>query len=362
MQTFLRLLFVLFTLITLLTLASLGAPAFAEEDPVALFDRGQLHRAAAVCERRLAAGDDATAAWVLARIRMDQDRAAEAQKLAETAVRLAPRSADAHETLGEACGSRAQHASVFQQPGLAGRCRKEAEAALQLDPRHVEAHLLLIQFHLAAPGIMGGDRKKAAALADDLVRIDPARGWIAKATVARKLDSTQVESCYQRGVEAAPGSARARIALASWWVTPGHEHFDRAETLANEAVALEPWRTGGWSLLAGIDAHQSRWTELDGVLAKAEAQLPDTRLPAYVAARTLINEHREPERAIRLLRHYLEAEPEIGAPRPAAAHWRIALALEQMGHKDEAVAELKTAVNLQPDFQEAKADLKRLSR
>jgi hypothetical protein len=42
------------------------------------------------------------------------------------------------------------------------------------------------------------------------------------------------------------------------------------------------------------------------------------------------------------------------------AHWRLGLILEKAGRKPEAVAELQTATLLDPKFEQAQKDLKRL--
>jgi TolA-binding protein len=65
-------------------------------------------------------------------------------------------------------------------------------------------------------------------------------------------------------------------------------------------------------------------------------------------------------RAERYLRHYLSREPEYGAASHATAHWRLGLALEKQGKKDEATSEFAAAVKADPKLDDAKKDLKRL--
>jgi tetratricopeptide (TPR) repeat protein len=73
-----------------------------------------------------------------------------------------------------------------------------------------------------------------------------------------------------------------------------------------------------------------------------------------------LNTGKEQPRAEGYLRHYLASEPEIGSPSWAAARWRLGLVLEKQGKKTEAVAEIQTAVQLDPKLEDAKKDLKRL--
>ena len=53
-------------------------------------------------------------------------------------------------------------------------------------------------------------------------------------------------------------------------------------------------------------------------------------------------------------------DPEGNTPPFWAAHWRLGLVVEKEGEKPEAVAEVQNAVNINPDFEPAKKDLKRL--
>ena len=60
------------------------------------------------------------------------------------------------------------------------------------------------------------------------------------------------------------------------------------------------------------------------------------------------------------MRTYLSQDPEGLTPPLSAAHWRLALILEKEGRKADAIKELEEALRLEPDFENAKKDLKRL--
>jgi tetratricopeptide (TPR) repeat protein len=345
----------------LMLLAAAPGIAGADGDPVTLYEHGSYRRAAAAAEQRIAANPaDAVALGVLARVRAEQNRFDEAVVLGERAVKAAPGSADAHYALAETQGQVAESGGMMKGLGAARAFKREAEATLAIDPGHPEALASLIQFHRLAPGIVGGDRKKAAELTDRLVAADPVRGWFVRAQDAlRAKDSTRAEQCWHRAAESESHGVRAKVALASWLASTERD-IAGAERLATEAAEAEPWRIGAWQVLAGVQAHGRRWAELDATLAKSEAAT-DGRLEAwYTAARQMVVERVEPARAERYLRHYLEREPEIGSLSPAAARWRLALALEQQSRRPDAVAELRTALRLDPRFEPAKKDLKRL--
>lgn len=65
-------------------------------------------------------------------------------------------------------------------------------------------------------------------------------------------------------------------------------------------------------------------------------------------------------RGDRYLRHYGEQEPEPTAPKLSRAHWKLGQILEKQGRKPDAIAEYQAATRLEPGFEPAQKDLKRL--
>jgi tetratricopeptide (TPR) repeat protein len=348
-------------LLIALVLCATSLARAAADDPKALLERGFLRRAAAQCEQRLAAdAHDAEAGAVLSRIRSTQGDMDAALKLATAAVAADPKNADAQYALAECYGRKLRDAGVLSQAGLAGKMRKAADAALAIDPNHLDALDIDVDFFTMAPGFLGGDKKKAAEYTERIAQVDPVAGWLRKAENARRAkDTTLVAQCYAHAAEVQPPSGRALVQLASWLAQPWRDPA-RSEKLALQAVQAEPWRTGGWQVLASLYAYQERYAELDDMLKRSEAAEPSHLAPWYQAGRQLVVSHKDPVRAEGYLRHYLSQEPEIGAQSWASARWRLALALEQQGKKSEAIGELNTAVKLDPKLEDAKKDLKRL--
>lgn len=344
-----------------LALVLAASPAVAADEALTQLERGSYRRAAALCEQRLATNpSDAMASAVLSHVRSQQEQYDEAIRLANVAVAIDPKNPDVQYALAEACARKAQAGSMLKAAGLAGKLKKSAEAALAVDPNHSDALAILVDFYRKAPGIMGGDKKKAIEYLERLTRVDPVAGWSKKASVAfSEKDTTLGAQCLARALEQAPQSGRAMVSLASWLVQPWRDPA-RAEKLAKQAVELEPWRIGGWQVLAGLYSYQERWAELDEVLARSEAVDPTRLTPWYTAGRTIVTSAKDPARAERCLRHYLSREPEISAPSHAYARWRLGQALEKQGKKDEALAELSASVKADPKNEDAKKDLKRL--
>jgi tetratricopeptide (TPR) repeat protein len=327
-----------------------------------LIEQGHWIRARVALERDLAARpDDPVLLHQMARVTQAFGDLDAAKTHAERAVKLAPNDAVAHARLADICGESAQKAGPLHGLGLAREFRREADAALALDPMQKEAQLDLISFYQNAPGIVGGDKKKAKTLLDAVVSRDPAWAWQARERYASEIkDTTALGGIYRDAVARHPDDYRARLALAGWLAAPWRGTPAESESQVRAALALDPGRSGAYTILAILQAREGRWDDLEHTLAEAETQVPDDLAPCYQAGRICLVEKNEAERAERYFRHYLTRPPEAGGSPVAAAHWRLGLALEKQGRKTEAVAEIETATRLDPRFEPAKKDLQRL--
>jgi hypothetical protein len=79
----------------------------------------------------------------------------------------------------------AQEASFLIKPGLASSARQAWEKAVVLDPANLDARADLVQFHLFAPGFMGGSADEARRQADEIAKRDPVQGAVARASIAQ---------------------------------------------------------------------------------------------------------------------------------------------------------------------------------
>jgi predicted Zn-dependent protease len=240
--------------------------------------------------------------------------------LAEKAVALDSRIAKYHRQVAEVLGVVAQHSNAFQQLFLARRFRREIDAALALDPRDVQANRDLLEFYLLAPGIAGGSRREARAIADRIAVFNPAEGFLAQARIASFENQTaQAEDSLRKAAEAQPRLYRAQIMLAEFYLAPQHSNLAGAESAAREAIKLDPGRTDAYAILASVYAGRSSWGELDATLAESARQAPDDLYPAYRAAERLLTGTENFDLAKRYLRTYLGQEPEGNRPTAANA-------------------------------------------
>jgi tetratricopeptide (TPR) repeat protein len=351
----------LFLLLVSLVLPALGL-AVVDSSPEALLEAGHWKRLRQMAEPLAANPKDAQAAYFLSCAKTAFGDLDGALELAQRAVSLEPGNSQYHLQLGVAYGRKANKASFFKAMSLGGQYKTEVKKAVELDAKNIDALWELMEFYWHAPGIAGGDQKKARALADDIMRINAAKGYLALAEVAQGKQESDLEDYYRKAAQADLKNYDVYVRLARLYFSDKKKNYDLAEKHARQAMALDPGRIGGYKVMAAVRAEQERWQELDLVLAEAEARVPDDLSVYFQAGLETLLAGKEPSRAERYLRKYLTQEPEAYAPRLSRTHWRIGQALEQQGRKTEAIAEFETALRLEPELEEAKKDLKRLKQ
>jgi tetratricopeptide (TPR) repeat protein len=335
------------------------AAALSAQTPRELIEAGHWKKLRAMVDAKGANMADAESLFLMASVKQAFHELDAAEKLAERAVAANPKEAEYHFRLSEIEGEKAQKASTLGRIGPGRAFKRECDATLAINPNHIGALKNMVQFHLKAPGIIGGDKAKARAMADLLMKLDPVEGFQAQLVIAQadKQDA-RVKELTREWMEKPATTYEAHLMHGNYLSGPAHKQYEDAERHAREAVRMHPDHFGGNSLLAAMLARQDKWTELDAALTQAESRDPDNFYPYYRAANAMLDRKVELRRAERYLRKYLSQEPEPHMPNLAAAHWRLGLVLEQAGRKPEAVAEYQAAVKLDPNSQ-AKQELKR---
>ncbi len=360
-----------------LILPMLAGRAYGADSAEPLIKAGHWKRARPLVQRSYKANpNDARANYQLSQIKAAFGDLEGALPLAEKAGALDPNNAEYHVQLGEVCGQTAEKASFFSKGKWAKRFKEEEEKAASLDLKNLNARFDLLEYDLQAPRLMGGGKDKAQGMAEEIAGIDPVSGDLARARVALDAkDRVRAGGYYARAAAQGSKNYDALITAAGFFLQPAGADpkaaaapastsppadTGAAEKYAREAVALQPDRVEANSILARLYAVQSRWTDLDALLVESEKRIPDDLQPYYRAGLVLLDSGRELPRAENYFRKYLAQEPEPGGPTLAAAHWRIGLVLAKEGHTPEALAEVQTAVRLDPGFEPAQTDLKRL--
>jgi tetratricopeptide (TPR) repeat protein len=318
----------------LLAAGMLSAQSPATQSPAeALIEAGHWKRARALVEARFReAPKDPLAMYLTSQIHFAFGDADTPLKLAEKALALDGRTAKYHRQVAEVTGVMAQHANVLQQLLLARRFKKEIDVAIALDPNDIQALRDLMEFYLLAPGIAGGDKAEARAVAERIGRIDRAQGFSAEARLAEfDRDTGKAESLLRKAAETAPGSYKANLELAQFDLAKEHRNLDAAESAGRAALRIDATRAAAYSVLAEVYALRGRWPELESLLAAADEAVPDDLTPHYRAAEAVLEKPLPPsgknlDAALQNLRKYLTQEPEGNEPTAAAARQKLELA------------------------------------
>jgi tetratricopeptide (TPR) repeat protein len=256
---------------------------------------------------------------LLCRVYYQEERWNDAIHECETAVHLTPLDSGYHLWLGRAYGEKASRINSIKAYGLAKKVRDEFERAVQLESGNVDALSDLGEFYTAAPGIVGGGKKKAQDLAQALQKYEPAEAYQLKGRLAEKdKNYTFAESEFKAAIETSKQPANAWMTLASFY------------------SRRRQWNQMLQALHAGIDAD-------------ATAVRPHG--PALVdGASILSRNNQQPQLAIQLLRLYL-ASPNKSADSPAfQVHAQLSRLLEQQGDHAEAKQEIEAATALAHEY------------
>lgn len=252
--------------------------------------------------------DDARTLWLVSRVQLafgDKDGAV---KTGERAAALDPNNAEYQFHLAEVYGTIAHEAPIWRQLGPGRKCKQAMDAAYRLNPSHVENLSILMQYYRRAPGFMGGDRKRAFALADTIRQLDPARGAMASAVLAGlDKDVAGQRAALEKAVETNPKHYAARIEFATF--LRAQRDWTGVARHADEAIRIHPDRGAAHRLRAAAAVHLGG---LDAVLADAERKVPDDPSPLLAAANELGNKS---EQSRKLLERYRAQEPEAIFPK-----------------------------------------------
>lgn len=164
-----------------------------------------------------AAPADAAAQYWAGRAWMEEGRSDRAEDWLERATELAPDSTEYWLWLGRSYGDQTRKASIFRKRGLALKTKDAFERAVAIDGGNLDARSHLVDYHLEAPGIVGGDRDEALRQAEAIRSADPPRGLLeiarVRAWTERWNEARAALAEYSRGPAATDEKA---LAVGSW--------------------------------------------------------------------------------------------------------------------------------------------------
>jgi tetratricopeptide (TPR) repeat protein len=268
---------------------------------------------------------NAAAAYYLGRVAIVDGNANDAVRWLERAVKLEPGVAEHHRWLGRAYSRQVQRAGRFKQLGLAKKIRHSFETAVRLAPDDVEARRDLMQFHLVAPGIAGGDKDEAKRQARAIGERNPMLGRV-----------------------------------AAGWIAEASKNDGAAAREFEAAIAQFPDSAAPYMALGMLHQRLERWNEAFAAYERLLARRPSEAAAHYQIGRTAAQSGTNLERGEAALRLYLTKQPGEGDAPLASAHYRLGVILERQGRVEQAKEQYAAALRLDPGQPDAKEALKRL--
>lgn len=240
---------------------------------------------------------------------------------ARKAIKRDKRNSDYHMTLAYGYGMKAMEGGL-KSAFYASKYKGECELAIKYDPGNIDAHMGALQFYVMAPGLLGGGRDKAEETVGTIASLDPFKGHLARAFVARHDDDME-------------GAERAYLA----------------------AAAIDTLDPEGWKPLGMFYGDRRRYAEAIAVGERILRLDPEDLGAAYQLARAHLLLGDDLEAAAAGFRRYIESDDRPREPDLASAHWRLGAVYEKLGDRAAARREWERTLELDPEHERATADL-----
>lgn len=134
---------------------------------------------------------------------------------------------------GGALGMRAKTEGKWVAIRVVGDSKESLEQAVVLNPNHIEARWALLEYYLQLPVFVGGSETKAQRYANELARISPVDGYLAKAHIDehyKRYKNAEVQ--YIKAIEVG-GSKHTYERLAQLYKDKFHDPDKALKVLDN---------------------------------------------------------------------------------------------------------------------------------
>jgi tetratricopeptide (TPR) repeat protein len=228
----------LFSLFLLLTPSMLRADGNLDE-AIRFYEKGEFQKAATLLSElsRSSADDPKIRLWLgksYIKIRQWDKAVREVEKATE----IEPSNASYRLWLGRAWGYVADHTFKPFAAFKAKRVVKEFEEAAKLAPANLEIRFDLLEYYMQAPDILGGGDDRARAEVQEIAKLDPKKGPIARAMMykkEKKLDLAKKE-LIQATIDF-PDYQVGYLDLADFMLD--HKDFEGALAYSQKAFGLQ---------------------------------------------------------------------------------------------------------------------------
>ena len=263
---------------------------------------------------------DAEAAAGMATLSLAENQNKAGVEWAQKAIALAPTDALYQMLLGVAYGQYVHDVSIFSQLGIAYKVRDAFQQAVQLDPQDARARAGLAKYYILAPGIAGGSFQKANTQLAALDKIDP---------------------------------VQAAAVRATW-----EEHdkdYPQAEAWLRTAAKLDKTGDGDYWLGTFL-LQQNRCSDALATFEGGISKNPDNSSNYYGVGQAAAQGRIEVQKGIADLQKFLNLPHDWlpGTPTYKQAHYQLGVLYAIAGDKANEKAQYVAALNLDPDYKQAR--------
>mgnify|MGYP005992370701 CR=1 FL=1 len=198
------------------------------------------------------------------------------------------------------------------------KAKKNLLKAVEINPSHINARVLLSNFYMNSPVIVGGSTKNAKIQANEIVKYDAVMGTNLLATIALKnKDYNSAENYYLKVLELDAKNQRIRYSLSSLYYEA--KNYQNAFKFAEASIKQFPKFLQGYYQYAKIASTTKQNIEL----------------------------------AIYYIQYFINNADENSFPKAHWAYYRLGLLEHLRGNKEDAKKAINSALKLKPSFSQA---------
>ena len=192
---------------------------------ISLIEENKIEEAKDILEKLLDKDEDnAEANFYMGRTYLKLKDYSEASDYFEDAIKVNGNNAEYHFWLAQAYAGDAQESSFISAAFIAPKIKDEFAKTVKIDPKHLGGYMGLANFHLNAPGIVGGDLEEAYKAGKALLNLDEKSGRIILINYFVKKELFDSVETQLSTVEAKYGDDKS---IASFYNTYGYSLIGR---------------------------------------------------------------------------------------------------------------------------------------